>query len=156
MLSSSFFSCASTALDSVFSEPDIITHDAVSERSADDLALALSEKPEYTEIFDLFVSLLVMMQEQKPLKTISRMAQQLRNQIFFVQKYASDPLLDEILAWCQAQKGLGKKKVAALQRYRNRRCVYENPAIVVFYTTQADLIQFMVTSGDEDSCTLVV
>ena len=116
LLSSSFFSCASTALDSVFSEPDIITHDAVSERSADDLALALSEFPEYTEIFDLFVSLLVMMQEQKPLKTILRMAQQLRNQIFFVQKYASDPLLDEILAWCQAQKGLGKKKMAAWKK----------------------------------------
>jgi hypothetical protein len=116
LLSSSFFSCASTASEPVLSEAEIVTHDAASVRSAEDLVLALSEMPEYAEIFDLFVSLQVMMQEQKPLKTISRMAQQLRNQIVFVQKYASDPLLDEVLAWCQAQKGLENKKMAAWKK----------------------------------------
>jgi hypothetical protein len=116
LLSSSFFSCASTASEPVLSESEIVTHDAASVRSAEDLVLALSEMPEYAEIFDLFVSLQVMMQEQKPLKTILRMAQQLRNHIVFVQKYASDPLLDEVLAWCQAQKGLENKKMAVWKK----------------------------------------
>jgi|GEM_PF-4925717 len=112
LLGSSFFLCASTTSKPVLPEFEITTHDVVSGRSADDLALALSERPEYAEIFNIFVSLQIMMQEQKSLKIISRMAQQLRSQIVFVQKYASDPLLDEILAWCQAQKGLGKKMAA--------------------------------------------
>ncbi len=85
-------------------------------RSADDLALALSERPEYAELFELFVTVQVMIAQQSPLKKIHPHVFKLIERIQFVQKYASDELLDEVMSWCYAQKGCSKRAMAGWKK----------------------------------------
>ncbi|MEI7580752.1 MAG: hypothetical protein WCJ17_03045, partial [bacterium] len=85
-------------------------------RSADDLALALSERPEYAELFELFVTVQVMIAQQSPLKKIRPHVLKLIERIQFVQKYASDKLLDEVMSWCYAQKGCSKRAMAGWKK----------------------------------------
>jgi hypothetical protein len=79
---------------------------------ADDLAIALSEKPEYGELFDLFVAIQVALAEQEPVKVLRPKVYALIKRIEFVQKYTQDPLLSDVLTWCYAQKGCGKRRLA--------------------------------------------
>ncbi len=81
-------------------------------RSVDDLALALSQRPEYEEIFELFVSVQVLFSENASIKQIRPQVYKLIKRVEFVQKYANDGLLSELLAWCYAQKGCGKRALA--------------------------------------------
>jgi hypothetical protein len=85
-------------------------------RSADELAVALSEKPEYSELFDLFVDVQVMLIEGQSVQKIGPAMRQLIARIEFVQKYAIDSLLTEVLAWCYAQKGLRKRSLAGWKK----------------------------------------
>jgi hypothetical protein len=85
-------------------------------RSADDLALALSERPEYAELFELFVTVQVMIAQQSPLKKIRPHVFKLIERIQFVQKYASDEVLDEVMSWCYAQKGCSKRAMAGWKK----------------------------------------
>jgi hypothetical protein len=80
---------------------------------ADDLAIALSEKPEYGELFDLFVDIQVALAGHEPIKVLRPKVYGLIKRIEFVQKYTQDSLLSDVLAWCYAQKGCGKRKLAA-------------------------------------------
>jgi hypothetical protein len=85
-------------------------------RSADELAVALSEKPEYSELFDLFVDVQVMLIEGQSVQKIGPAMRQLIARIEFVQKYAIDSLLTEVLTWCYAQKGLRKRSLAGWKK----------------------------------------
>jgi len=80
---------------------------------ADDLAIALSEKPEYGELFDLFVDIQVALAGHEPIKVLRPKVYGLIKRIEFVQKYTQDSLLSDVRAWCYAQKGCGKRKLAA-------------------------------------------
>jgi hypothetical protein len=82
-------------------------------RAADDFAIALSESPEYGELLELFVDIQAARAEQASIKVLRPKVHALIKRIEFVQKYAQDPLLSGLLAWCYAQKGCGKRTLAA-------------------------------------------
>jgi|GEM_PF-6454535 len=109
--------CAACKRSSIAPSKNLSSSAAVyNGRSADDLALALSARPEYAELFELFVTVQVMITEQSPLKKIRPHVFKLIERIQFVQKYASDELLDEVVSWCYAQKGCSKRAMAGWKK----------------------------------------
>jgi|GEM_PF-5080630 len=88
--------------------------------TSDDICYELSKKPEYAELFDLFVSLQVCIQEKQK-KEIADAARALVRCIRFITKYGADPLIDHIIIWLQAQKYIPdpavvkRKKLKALK-----------------------------------------
>jgi hypothetical protein len=60
----------------------------------------------------LFVDIQGARAEQASIKVLRPKVHALIKRIEFVQKYAQDPLLSDLLAWCYAQKGCGKRRLA--------------------------------------------
>ncbi len=105
--------CVQGSIDRVYASAGLHTQSAYHARSADDFAIALSEKPEYGELLELFVDIQGARAEQASIKVLRPKVHTLIRRIQFVQKYAQDPLLSDLLAWCYAQKGCGKRRLAA-------------------------------------------
>ncbi|MEI7580767.1 MAG: hypothetical protein WCJ17_03120 [bacterium] len=85
--------------------------------TSDDICYELSKKPEYAELFDLFVSLQVCIQEKQK-KEIADAARAVVRRIRFIAKYAPDPLFDHVILWLQAHKYIPDPAVVKRKRLK--------------------------------------
>lgn len=85
--------------------------------TSDDICYELSKKPEYAELFDLFVALQVCIQEKQK-KEIADAARAVVRRIRFIAKYAPDPLFDHVILWLQAHKYIPDPAVVKRKRLK--------------------------------------